>query len=239
MAHMHSEMRNDEGTMKAGTPATQESSPHPPATGWSKHRVEALTDGIFAVAMTLLVIDLKLPDHAAIHTQAELLQELANLLPKAISWLISFFVLAIFWVGHHRMLHHVRTVDEGLLWRNILQLALVSLIPFSSAIIGEYGGAFASQVVYSGNMMALGLVSLWKAHYIRLHPELCHTPMPEGAYHAARIRIGGLVLIGMVALAIARWVTPLYATMAYMLMFPIGRYSRLIEARGASGRART
>ena len=75
--------------------AHQAMPPEPAAIGWSKHRVEALTDGIFAVAMTLLVIDLKLPDHATIHTHAELLQALANLLPKAVSWLISFLISLI------------------------------------------------------------------------------------------------------------------------------------------------
>lgn len=208
----------------------------PAATGWSRHRVEALTDGIFAVAMTLLVIDLKLPDHATIHTQAELVQALVNLLPKAVSWLISFFVLALFCVGHHRLLHYVRSVDQGLLWRNILQLALVSLMPFSSSIIGEYGGAFASQAVYNGNMIALGLVSLWEARYVRLHPELCNAPMPEGVYRAARMRIGGLIVIGVVALALAWWSTPIFATFAYLLMWPVGRYSRRVEARHAIDR---
>ena len=203
----------------------------PPAIGWSKHRVEALTDGIFAVAMTLLVIDLKLPDQALIHAQAELIDALKHLLPRAISWLISFFVLATFWVGHHRVFHYVRSVDQGLLWRNIVLLALVSLMPFSSSIIGEYGGAFVSQVFYNANMMALGLVALWKARYVRLHPELCHTAMPEGAYHAARLRSGGLIAIGAVALIVARWINPAFATFAYLLMLPIGRYSRRTEVR--------
>ncbi|MGI9025316.1 MAG: TMEM175 family protein [Burkholderiaceae bacterium] len=212
--------------------SAHDATPRVPATvGWSKHRVEALTDGIFAVAMKLLVIDLKLPDHATIHTHAELLQALANLLPKAVSWLISFFVLAIFWISHHRMLHYVRSVDQGLLWRNIIQLALVSLMPFSSSIVGEYANEFASQVLYNGNMMGLALVGLWKARYIRRHPELCNTPMPDGTYHAARLRIGGLVVIGIVALALAWGTSASFATFAYMLMIAIGRYSRRLEAQ--------
>ena len=60
------------------------------------HRSEALTDGIFAVAMTLLVIELKLPDHGSIHSAEQLADALAGLLPKAISWALSFFILALF-----------------------------------------------------------------------------------------------------------------------------------------------
>ena len=64
--------------------------------GLSAHRVEALTDGIYAVAMTLLVIELKLPDHSQIHGADDLAQALANLLPKVLAWVISFGVLAFF-----------------------------------------------------------------------------------------------------------------------------------------------
>jgi len=129
---------------------------------WSKHRVEALTDGIFAVAMTLLVIDLKVPDPHAIHTQAELAQALADVFPKAMSWLLSFFVLATFWIGHHRLYHYVRYVDRGMLWRNLYQLAFVSLMPFSAALLGEFGTMPAAQIAYNGNMIVLGLLALRK-----------------------------------------------------------------------------
>ena len=85
---------------------------------WSKHRVEGLTVGIFAVAMTLLVIERKVPDPHLIHSRQELAQALADLTPKALSWVISFLVLATFWISHHRLFHRVRQVDTGLLWRN-------------------------------------------------------------------------------------------------------------------------
>ena len=79
-----------------------EATRHDPGT-LSAHRSEALVDGIFAVAMTLLVIELKLPDHASIHTSADLADALVGMLPKAFAWLLSFFVLVLFWSGHHRV----------------------------------------------------------------------------------------------------------------------------------------
>ena len=71
--------------------------------GLSIYRGEALTDAIYAVVMTLLVIELKLPDHTLIHGANALAQALADLLPKVLAWVISFFVLAFFWFGHHRV----------------------------------------------------------------------------------------------------------------------------------------
>ena len=209
----------------------------PPGDAWSKHRVEALTDGIFAVAMTLLVIELKIPDPHAIHTTEELNQALFQLLPKAASWVISFFVLAVFWISHHRIFHHVRYVDGGLLWRNIIQLAFVSLMPFSSALIGEFGLATTSQMAYNGNMIVLGLFGLLKAQYIRAHPELTSVPLDDATYHAMLIRIGGLAALGVVAIAIVLLHGPIYSTYVYLLMIPIGRYGRHVKAK-AEARAR-
>ena len=87
--------------------------------------------------MTLLVIELKLPDVNAIQSSDALITALADLLPKAIAWVISFFVLAFFWVGHHRAFAYVRKADAKLVGLNLAQLAAVSLMPFSCALIGE------------------------------------------------------------------------------------------------------
>ena len=70
-------------------------------TGLSKHRLEALTDGIFAVAMTLLVIELKVPQHETVRDPLDFAAGIGHLIPTFIAWIISFFVLAIFWFSHH------------------------------------------------------------------------------------------------------------------------------------------
>ena len=102
---------------------------HEPAPGsatLSPHRSEALTDGIFAVAMTLLVIELKLPDHAAMHGADDFAQAVADLFPKFLAWFFSFFVLSFFWVGHHRTFQYVRRADGPLLALNLGQLAVLA-----------------------------------------------------------------------------------------------------------------
>ena len=93
-------------------------------------------DGIFAVAMTLLVIELELPDATAVAVPADLLRAVAHQIPTFIAWSISFLVLAIFWVNQQRLFHFVRTVDETLTWLVIGYLALVSLMPFTPALVG-------------------------------------------------------------------------------------------------------
>ncbi len=213
-----------------------DSRPAPLVVLWSKHRVEALTDGIFAVAMTLLVIDLKVPDPHTVHTRQELAQALADLAPKAMSWMISFLVLGTFWIAHHRLFHYVRYVDRRLLWRNLYQLAFVSLMPFSAALLGEFGTMPAAEVAYNVNMLALALLGLLKTRYVVAHPELLHHPMEAGTYHASLVRLGGLGAAAVVALILALWLETPYATLAYLSMLPFGRWGQRLEsaARAAS-----
>jgi uncharacterized membrane protein len=202
------------------------------ATRLSKHRLEALTDGIFAVAMTLLVIELKLPETPHIQTQEELLAGLVHLIPKFIAWVISFFVLAIFWISHHRLFHFVKQVDTRLQWLTVGYLACVSLMPFSSALTGEYGGALVSQVFYSVNMMLLGIMALLKSRYVYRHPELCIHAMPAGVFKGARIRTSGLIAVALVAILIT-WMLPgkgVIGNMAFMLMIVFGKIGRRVEA---------
>ena len=197
-------------------------------TGLSKHRLEGLTDGIFAVAMTLLVIELKVPEHDAVQAPADLAYGVLRLAPTFAAWIISFFVLAIFWFSHHRLFHFVRVVDGGLLWLNILYLGLVSLMPFSSALAGTYPGMLFSQSFYSANMMLLALLGLLKHRHVFRHPELWATPMTVGFYRGARFRTSGLMVVALVAVAIAR-VAPGAGNMAFLLMLPISILSRRVE----------
>ena len=202
--------------------------------GFSPHRIEALTDGIYAVAMTLLVIELKLPDHAAIHTAEQLANGLVHLLPRFLAWAMSFFVLAFFWIGHHRSYGHLRRTDAKLVWLNIGQLAFVSLMPFSCDLVGEHGQVLISQAIYSINMALLAIFGLLISRHIFANPDLSAAPMSLGMYLGARIRLWGLIVISMVAFVIAIFVpSPGAGDAAFALMAVISPLSRRIERRAA------
>lgn len=201
----------------------------------SKHRLEALTDGIFAVAMTLLVIELKIPETVHITSEEQLLGVLGHLVPRFVAWVISFFVLAIFWASHHRLFHFVRVVDTKLTWMTIVYLAFVSLIPFSSALTGEHP-SLTSQLFYSFNMAFLGVMAMIKSRYVHLHPELCSIAMSAGVYRGARLRTAGLIVVAVIAVVIT-WALPgkgAIGNMAFMLMIVFGGIGRRIEARHAA-----
>lgn len=203
--------------------------------GLSTHRSEALTDGIYAVAMTLLVIELKLPDHGAIQSADDLANALVALLPKLFAWIISFGVLALFWMSHHRLFNQVRRTDRRLVVYNLAQLGFVSLMPFSCAVLGEHAGVL-SQAVYSFNMAMLAATGLLIARHIHRHPELSGTPMSRGVYNGVRIRIGGLVAISAVAIVVQALLPEVgngIGNIAFMLMAVISPLSRRVERAAA------
>ena len=200
------------------------------STGMSKHRIDALTDGIFAVAMTLLVIDLKIPESLQVKTHADLLNALAHLIPKFIGWVVSFFVLAMFWWGHHRAFNTVRHVDGKLIALNIGFLGFVSFMPFASALTGEYSRALASQVVYASTMFCVAIFAqlLWR--YIHRHPELTSHPMTNGELSGARARTFLLMALCVVSIAVAIAI-PGAGNMVFMFMGFAGIVGRKAEER--------
>jgi uncharacterized membrane protein len=123
----------------------------------SRNRIEALTDGVFAVAMTLLVLDIKVPELEPPSATAELPLKLLALWPKFLSYLISFVILGVYWVGHHIQLSFIRRADRPLLWINVLFLLWVALVPFSTALLGEYAKTRIAIAVYGANLIAIGL----------------------------------------------------------------------------------
>ncbi len=101
-------------------------------------RVEAFSDGLFAVAATLLVLDLKIDSLNDPHSVTELKGQLIEQLPKFYSWLISFFIVCKFWINHHHILSLCGRVNYGMVWLNSIFLMFQSLIPFLTALMGEY-----------------------------------------------------------------------------------------------------
>lgn len=100
---------------------------------WPTHRLEAFSDGVIAILITVMVFDLKF---SRIPTELNLTVEWRVLIPKFIAFALSFLVLAIVWVNHHQLLHTIRRADRGLLWLNMHLLFWLSLIPFATHMIG-------------------------------------------------------------------------------------------------------
>lgn len=163
-----------------------------------KARLEALTDGIFAVTMTLLVLDLRLPEHPG-----GLAQTLAGLLPRVDDYAISFAVLCVFWIAHVALLARVRAADRRFLWLNLAFLLFTTFVPPLTAFVDRSGGN-AAAVLYGANLLAILAceASMWR----RALAGLTDLP-PDAAAQAwrkarRRFAVAGLTIAVAIALGL-------------------------------------
>jgi uncharacterized membrane protein len=138
-------------------------------SGTGLERLNALSDGVFAVAMTLLVLDLRAPVVEVAHaagpvwsagSELPLWHALSSVAPTLLTYVMSFMTLGIFWVAQHTQLRQVSRTDRDLTWLNLLYLAVVGLMPFTTSLLSEYITYRIALVVYWANLLLLGLV-LW------------------------------------------------------------------------------
>ena len=119
-------------------------------------RLCAVADGVYAIALTLLVLDLKVPEVPGI-SNPELRADLLQQFPNFIAYIIGFLVVAFFWMSHHRLFQAVSLCDEWALLLNLVHLLFISLTPYSASLIGHYEGDRIATMVFSAN---LGVASL-------------------------------------------------------------------------------
>lgn len=133
--------------------------------GQSVERLAALSDGIFAVAMTLLVLDLRVPANVAVHTERDLWHILVALSPRLLIFLMSVMTLGIFWIGQQTQLNQFARADRNVAWIHLAFLCAVSLTPFSTALLAEYIHYRTALLVYWFNILLLGLPLYWSWSY--------------------------------------------------------------------------
>lgn len=133
-------------------------------TGRDRDRIVNLSDGVFAIAITLLVLDIRVPDIPENLVGSRLPQELLALWPKYLGYVLSFVVISTFWVIHHSIFRNIRSYDRTLLWLNFLFLMLVAFVPFPTSLLGEYGDYQLPVAVYAGTL-ALGRLMLTAIHW--------------------------------------------------------------------------
>jgi|SRR4051794_24249072 uncharacterized membrane protein len=133
--------------------------------GQSLERLAALSDGVFAIAMTLLVLDLRVPVSTAIQSEIQLWFALIALAPRLVAYGLSFMTLGIFWVGQQTQLNSFAHSDRTLAWIHIGFLLAVSLLPFSTGLLAEFFTYRVAVVIYWLNLLLLGVMLWWSIRY--------------------------------------------------------------------------
>lgn len=138
---------------------------------YGSERLSALTDGVFAVALTLLVLDLKVPEVPAGAVQI-LREDLRAQIPNALAWVVSFVLLARFWMVHHDVLSRLSRIRVSTIVLNFLMLVLISIVPFSTALIGTYEFEAGPVAIFSTVMGLSGIATGLLARHVAHHPGL-------------------------------------------------------------------
>ncbi len=143
----------------------------------SKERLQGLIDAIFAFAMTLLVVDLSVPTGL---TRTELNQALSRLGPNFYAYVISFILLATFWVAQHRQFHYIRHTDNRHIWIIIIMLLFVASMPFSTSLLADYSDTRVAEFFFAGNLMGMGLALTGHWVYATVHHHLVEPDLEKG-----------------------------------------------------------
>jgi len=170
-----------------------------------RSRLEAFSDGVFAVAITLLALDLTVAGPAG---HGSLTDQLQEKWPAFLAYLISFFMIGIVWVNHHVLVRSIIKVDRTLLFLNLVLLLFVVLIPFATAVVADYFSRhdWDTQVammlyggVFLGMSIGFGTIFEWT-----LHGQRVHQPLPPERHWPARVRFvgGGLVYVAAIVIAL-------------------------------------
>lgn len=126
--------------------------------GTGLERLAALSDGLFAIAMTLIVLEIRVPAREAVATEKALGVALIGLLPRIVTYLLSFLTLGIFWVGQQTQLNHFSRADRHLSWLHLAFLASVATMPFSTGLLAEFTTFRTALLIYWTNVLLSGVV---------------------------------------------------------------------------------
>ena len=169
-------------------------------------RLAFFSDAVFAIAITLLVVEVRLPEIATF-TDADVRAALITLLPKYGGFLLSFLVIGRFWVGHHRVFGHLKTSDAGLIWRNLAFLMTIAFMPFPTTVISEYGSLNSAFTFYVVWLILAGVLFHLFAAYAMRTPALCFDHDDRVAREAIVYNSWAPVIIGVLALIVGQFDT--------------------------------
>lgn len=136
-------------------------------------RVETFSDGVIAIVITVMVLALKIPALDRDYSTSTLMRQFHELLPYFIAYAFSFMMIGIFWTNHHHMFHLLERADEHLLWQNLLFLFWISLIPFSTAMVGAHPGQQTVVALY-GFIMLMSTLSFTIMRSYSIRKKLVH-----------------------------------------------------------------
>jgi len=203
----------------------------------TKNRLEAFSDGVFAIVITLLILDVRFPADKPLT-----LETLRSVTPHLWAFALSFVIVGVYWVSHHNMLHFVKQVDRQLLWLNLALLLVIVLIPFPAGLLGQHSDSEFAVALYGINLMLVNAAGTAMWLYAMSRPDLAVDGIaPTLRSFVARLHTAPIALYG-VGIALAHWYVPLglimFAAVPTFFILPNPFVDRRLRAAMDTSRAR-
>jgi uncharacterized membrane protein len=177
-------------------------------------RIETLVDGIFAIAMTLLVLNLSIPQLTGSVSNITVENYLLALIPKLFTYALSFIILAIFWRVNHQQFYKIKRANSLFLWITVIWLLFVALVPFSTSLMGSYGETQSANIFFNSNLLLIGIFSGLIWYYATKKGFIDEKLSREKIIELNRINLI-LPIVALIAIG-ASFVIPAYSTLAYL-----------------------
>ncbi|GAA2718867.1 TMEM175 family protein [Actinocorallia aurantiaca] len=197
----------------------------PSFTRLGVERLNAFSDGVFAIASTLLVLELHSPDGL---TAEALRAGLRDNIPSLLTYLLSFMVVGIFWVRHHQILSLARSVTPGLLALNMIFLVLIALIPFPTSLLGNYSADPLAPAVYATVVGLAVLANMALMVFIQRRPDVRRPGVRPALIRAQLLRPALSAVVVFASVPVAFLVSATAAELTWLLLVPI----RFLASRG-------
>lgn len=182
---------------------------------FSKNRLLALMDGVYAIAMTILVLNMDVASMATDIERAGLPKALLNMRADFFSYFLGFFLLGSLWLVHYRQSRYIKKVDEKYIWINIVGMMFISLIPFSVSLISDYGDDMTAALFFHINLLVAGLVFYSQWTYVATKVDLLKEKIDQKTGKLEMRRNILLPIVAVLAIVVA-FVSPGWSMIVYM-----------------------
>ena len=191
---------------------------------FDKGRLEALTDGVFAIIMTILVFNISVPEIILFtegdYASERLADRFADLWPDFLAYVISFSTLGAFWVAHHRVFRWILYVNRPLIWINISFLMVIGLVPFSTTLLTQYMHTQNSIFAFSFNAILAGLLIYAIYYYVKHNPELVDKSVQAMIEKSSSRRVLATILTYSVAIIFSFIYLPVSLFLLLLVLVP-------------------
>lgn len=180
-------------------------------------------DAVFAIALTLIVVGIEVPELPESATNDELLDQLGDLVPAFVSFFVSFAVIGGYWIAHHRFVNTLDEVDTPFMWAHLMYLSVIGFLPFPSALFGRFDEnavAFTMFALTLAAASAMETVLVWRAQ----RAKLARVPISEQAFRWVVVSSISPVVLFAVSVPVAFFVAPWVGIVIWFLNVPIGAF---------------